>query len=189
MEINFDNNNKMSATHLNQTSNHPSYAQSTDFLNLDEPPAAKESPSGSQFCLADDNGNGGISNGSYTHNYQQNLRQARLLNADDTIARPPIGEPVRRRSTNYIDALQDKAKAKGPSEIKKQDFEQQSGSEGESPVFKPSYTTAEKEQIGSGQGDFEEEGQAPPIYRRKSSFAYEDFKKDVYDRLNMFRGK
>ncbi|QLL33922.1 hypothetical protein HG536_0F02470 [Torulaspora globosa] len=174
----------MSATHLNTTKNHRSYAQSTDFLNLEEPPAAKESPSGSQFCLADFNdANDKICAGdsSYTRNYEQDLRQARLLNEDDTVARPPIGEPVRRRSTNYVDALREKAR----SQARKQD---RAPSQDQPPVFKPSYTTGKQEIPSEAQEEYNErtEGSIPQLEHRKSSFEYEDFKKDVYDRLNMF---
>ncbi|QLQ78425.1 hypothetical protein HG537_0A06720 [Torulaspora globosa] len=174
----------MSATHLNTTKNHRSYAQSTDFLNLEEPPAAKESPSGSQFCLADFNdANDKICAGdsTYTHSYEQDLRQARLLNENDTIARPPIGEPVRRRSTNYIDTLREKAR----NQARKHD---QTSSQDEPPVFKPSYTTGRQEfspETEEGSNEPTEEPR-PQLEKRRSSFAYEDFKKDVYERLNMF---
>lgn len=176
----------MSATHLNTSKNRRSYAQSTDFLNLEEPPAAKESPSGSQFCLADFNDANKICAGdsSYTHSYEQDLRQARLLNENDTVARPPIGEPVRRRSTNYLDALREKAR----NQALKQD---RTPSQEEPPVFKPSYTTGKQESSPEAQEGYREpsepgEEPRPQLERRKSSFAYEDFKKDVYERLNMF---
>lgn len=87
---------------------------------------------------------------------------------------------MRRRSTNYIDALQDKANGQaGNSSPENQD---------QAPVFKPSYTAGRQEtDLGQDKGfDETEELVRPQPEERKSSFAYEDFKKDVYDRLNMF---
>lgn len=191
--------------HLSIAEKDPALAQSRDFLDLEEPPAAKETPSGSQVCLIDyDRARPANAqyNNNYTHQYQPGLRQAPLVEEGPT-SRPNVGGMPRRRSTNYIDALHNKAKSESTmnNDIQQSLRETTNTNSKSTPVFKPSYTTGTEAvpmaQDTAGPDDparpdyyrssFSSRGGGrPELGRKKSSFEYEDFKKDVYDRLNMF---
>lgn len=199
----------MPTSHLGVAEREPALAQSRDFLDLDEPPAPKETPSGSQVCLVDyDRPRPARTqyNNNYTHQYQPGLKQARIVEEESPLSRPSVGHMARRRSTNYIDALHNKSK----SENAKTDSQKQLSAEhtNSTPIFKPSYTTESTDvnsSYPSAQDASSTEDPARPDYyrssfssrgdgrpqlgRKKSSFEYEDFKKDVYDRLNMFDKK
>lgn len=195
----------MPKKHLSIAEKDPALAQSRDFLDLEEPPAAKETPSGSQVCLIDyDRARPANAqyNNNYTHQYQPGLRQAPLVEEGPT-SRPNVGGMPRRRSTNYIDALHNKAKSESTmnNDLQQSLRETTNTNSKSTPVFKPSYTTG-TEAVPLGQDTAGPDDPARPDYyrssfssrgggrpelsRKKSSFEYEDFKKDVYDRLNMF---
>lgn len=191
--------------HLSIAEKDPALAQSRDFLDLEEPPAAKETPSGSQVCLIDyDRARPANAqyNNNYTHQYQPGLMQAPLVEEGPT-SRPNVGGMPRRRSTNYIDALHNKAKSESAmnNDLQQSLRETTNTNSKSTPVFKPSYTTGTEAvpmtQDTAGPDDparpdyyrssFSSRGGGrPELGRKKSSFEYEDFKKDVYDRLNMF---
>lgn len=191
--------------HLSIAEKDPALAQSRDFLDLEEPPAAKETPSGSQVCLIDyDRARPANAqyNNNYTHQYQPGLMQAPLVEEGPT-SRPNVGGMPRRRSTNYIDALHNKAKSESTmnNDLQQSLRETTNTNSKSTPVFKPSYTTG-TEAVPMTQDTADPDDPARPDYyrssfssrgggrpelgRKKSSFEYEDFKKDVYDRLNMF---
>lgn len=199
----------MPTSHLGVAEKNPSLAQSRDFLDLEEPPAARETPSGSQVHLVDyDRARPADAqyNNNYTHQYQPGLKQARLVDDGSSSVRPTVGGMPRRRSTNYIDALHSKAKSEATMNS---DLQQSlSKSTGAAPIFKPSYTAETAQEIAAApvgqtrpnlddpaRADYyrtsfsSRGGERPDLGRKKSSFQYEDFKKDVYDRLNMFDKK
>ena len=128
--------------------------------------------------------------------------QAPLVEEAPT-SRPNVGGMPRRRSTNYIDALHNKAKSESTmnNDLQQSLRETTNTNSKSTPVFKPSYTTGTEAvpmtQDTAGPDDparpdyyrssFSSRGGGrPELGRKKSSFEYEDFKKDVYDRLNMF---
>ncbi|CAI1972042.1 hypothetical protein SEUBUCD646_0F00780 [Saccharomyces eubayanus] len=211
----------MPNSHLNapQLGTSASYARSQDFLNIDEPPSAQETPSVSTFNLP-----------------------------GPTTPAPTAEKPtpmLRRRSTNYMDALSSRAQAReressigehAPIPIPAPVSESSSGAvsaaerRGSGPmdfqntIHNLQYQTtndSDMSHAGVDMGDFISHTPASsgtsdqPIFkssflnngsgnntriprdaalqpdppRRKSSFKYEDFKKDIYNKLHMFEDK
>lgn len=253
----------MPTSHLNVAGGKSTFAHSQDFLNLDEAPKAKETPNVSQFNLTDSALKGtdlntdvpSIPRGPPNYNYSNASRYnyqggaAAFSDSDATAtARPGGGSFSRRRSTNYIDALNNKIerrrsvedrnlspyelrrKSSSPGmdfqdskhdmevrDIKNEDKNNYHGVDmGDSfvktkgskdippPIFKDSYMQEGNTFSGGDERpsivnpanadyyrtSFSSKGEGKPdLTHRKSSFAYEDFKKDIYDRLNMFEKK
>lgn len=203
------------------------YGQSQDFLNIDEPPAAKETPDVSEYDLSDDNEPRSFGKGYNNYNYADKARYG-------TSQAPTRG--LRRRSSNYMDALnqqlserskvsdseypnfarrksstlgmdpQDtrhdletkmvgKCSDKFESVPAGDSFEQTRRKDAPS-FFKDSYLKGEKPErptlSNPENGDYyrssytSKGNQQSGLDRRKSSFAYEDYKKDVYNKMNMF---
>lgn len=223
----------MAGSKLNVVGSESSYSQSQDFLNIDEPPAAKETPDVSEYDLSVSRPSGipGSSYNNYNYNYTGGTRYGSGFTAGSSLL--SHGGP-RRRSTNYMDALNQKlgerakaakdelpdfARRKSTSpgmdfqdtrhdvEIKsvKGEIDKNSdASMGDSlqekkktapPLFKDSYMREDGTKpcsVNSTNADyyrssFSSKGnEVPGLERRKSSFAYEDYKKGVYDKMNMF---
>ncbi|CAI4060882.1 hypothetical protein N7582_001742 [Saccharomyces uvarum] len=207
----------MQNSHLNapQLGTSQSYARSQDFLNMDEPPSAQETPSVSTFNLP-----------------------------GPTAPAPTEDKPapmLRRRSTNYMDALSSRAQAReressfgehhapipipapapapaaerrssGPMDFQNtiHDLQYQTtntdsdmghagvdmgdsishtpaGSSNHQPIFKSAFLDNNSDTSGSTR--IPRDAALPPDVRRKSSFKYEDFKKDIYNQLHMFEDK
>ncbi|CAI4061078.1 hypothetical protein SKDZ_06G0830 [Saccharomyces kudriavzevii ZP591] len=192
--------------HLNApgVSSSPSFAKSQDFLNIDEPPSAQETPSVSTFNLP----------GPSAPAPAQNVDKPAPM--------------MRRRSTNYMDALNSREQARegessseehapaaerrgsGPMDFQNTIHSMQYRATNDSdlshvgvdmgdsishppvrsrtsnkPVFKDAYLDS-----NSGDSTSVPRDSAPQLgTRRKSSFKYEDFKKDIYNQLHMFEDK
>ncbi|CAI4455480.1 CRB_1a_G0017300.mRNA.1.CDS.1 [Saccharomyces cerevisiae] len=195
----------MTDPHLNtpQVSTSPTFERSQDFLNIDEPPCAQETPSVSTFNLPDPS--------------------APAQSVDKPV---PM---IRRRSTNYMDALNSREQAReressigehapgaerrssGPMDfqntIHNMQYRTTNDSDlshagvdmgdsishtpicsraGNRPIFKNSYL----DNNSNGNSARVPHGSPPQLgTRRKSSFKYEDFKKDIYNQLHMFGEK
>lgn len=251
----------MPTSHLNVVGEKHGFAHSQDFLNLDEAPQAKETPNVSQFNLSDSSLKGtdlntdkrsiprGSANYNYTNASRYNYEGAPAFSDSEVTAtaRPGGRSFSRRRSTNYVDALNSKIESQrsdedpklSPYELRRKssspgmDFQDskhdievrdmkndesryrgvdmgdsfnkaKSSKKNPAPIFKDSYmqegTTFDGDDerpsvINPTNADyyrtsFSSKGEGKPdLTHRKSSFAYEDFKKDIYDRLNMFEKK
>ncbi|CAI4062136.1 hypothetical protein SUVZ_06G0720 [Saccharomyces uvarum] len=211
----------MQNSHLNapQPGTSPSYARSQDFLNIEEPPSAQETPSVSTFNLP-----------------------------GPSAPAPTEEKPtpmLRRRSTNYMDALSSRAQAReressigehhapipmpapapapaaerrssGPMDFQNTIHNLQYQSTNDSDMSHAGVDMGDSishTPAGSGSGSGSGASNQPifksafldndsssstriprdaalqPDVRRKSSFKYEDFKKDIYNQLHMFEDK
>lgn len=173
--------------------------RSDDFINIEEPPMAKDSPQITGFDSFPNDPD--VRNAYRLHrrgstNYWDDLnRRGRNTNHYDARAPP---HPKRRSESygmNAQDAKHDMLEFQndrgdayntGHDCIPKGDYLYKDVSNDNRFYFKPSYTDPSFESLHHQQGG---PFHVPNLERRRSSFEYEDFKKDIYDRLKLFETK
>ncbi|CCK69310.1 Igd1p KNAG_0C01970 [Huiozyma naganishii CBS 8797] len=174
--------------------------KSEDFVNLKEAPKAKDSPTVGKYYGFQDPGEGPgvprmLQRRSST-NYEDalNLREAAAANGGDTeIAPEDLGNKGMDLQNAKHDIQRDitqdnETSCFGICERVDMGDKVQHGSRGgnEETMRQEIFTKADYLDKDNERNFCMGTNASPPMFRRKSSFEYEDFKKDMYDRMKLF---